>query len=361
MYTFTFRRHAHSRLIGVAGNDAALAQGLAPALQDSCIAMTDAIRWGIIGSGRIARQFAGDFEHAASHAELRAVAARSRPDAIAFAQQWGAVQGFGDYREVFEHPEIDVVYIATPHALHFEHSAAALRAGKAVLCEKPLCLDAAQADALIGIARQHDRYLCEGMWTYFLPAVRRALQWVRDERIGTLVQVRSDFGYPLPYAPDRREYDDTLGGGALLEMGVYPASLACRLFPGLPERVQASARFAPNGVEDDVSVLLEYGDGIANLATSFRSKLPNIAYLVGTSGYIAIPDFWRARECHLFRLDDCVDSYRDARTGTGFEYEIDAVSDDIRQGRRESAIVPLAESLRVHQLVDRIKASLTWP
>lgn len=315
------------------------------------------IRWGIVGSGRIARQFAADFRHAASRAELHAVAARSTADAVAFARQWGAVQGFGDYRAVFEHQEIDVVYIATPHALHFEHAAAALGAGKAVLCEKPLCLDAAQAGALIGISRQFDRYLCEGMWTYFLPAVRRALQWVQDGRIGELVQVRSDFGYPLPYAPDRREYDNTLGGGALLEMGVYPASLACRLFPGLPDRVQSLARFAPNGVEDDVSAQLEYGGGIASLATSFRSKLPNIAYLVGTQGYVAIPDFWRARECHLFQLDRCLDSYRDGRAGSGFEYEIEEVSDDVRQDRRESSVVPLAESLRVQQLVDTIKAS----
>jgi len=319
--------------------------------------MKRTVRWGIVGSGRIARQFAADFAHAGPQVALHAVAARSAADAEAFARHWGVAYGFGEYRAVFEHPQVDVVYIATPHALHFEHAASALRAGKAVVCEKPLCLDAAQAGALIDIARQHDRYLVEGMWSYFLPAVGQALQWVRDGRIGELVQVRSDFGYPLPYAPDRREYDHRLGGGALLELGVYPVSLACRMFPGMPDRVQASARFAPNGVEDDMSALLEYGDAIANLSTSFRSKLPNIAYLVGTQGYIAIPDFWRARECHFFQLDQCLDSYRDGRGGNGFEYEIEAVSEDVRQGRRESAVVPLAGSLRVQQLVDRIRSS----
>ena len=324
------------------------------------MAIAAPIRWGIVGAGRIAHQFAADFAHVAGEAELVMIGARSPADAAAFASRY-SVPNYGDYQRVFQSDGVDIVYIATPHSLHAEHARAAIIAGKSVLCEKPITTTEEELRALANLAGQHGRYLVEGMWTFFLPAVSRALEWVDRGRIGAVTQLRADFGYPISYCAQRREYAVALAGGALLEMGVYPVSLALRLFGSDPLSVTSHARFAQNGVEDDLSMLLDFELGTASLATSFRSKLPNIAYLVGTEGYIAIPDFWRARECSLHILDECVDRFADSRAGNGFEYEIREVSREVRNGLRESARVPLAHSLRVQALMDRIRSGFGGP
>lgn len=318
------------------------------------------VKWGIVGAGRIAHQFAADFAHVAGEAELMMIGARSPADAAAFAARF-SVPRYGDYQSVFDSDGVDIVYIATPHSLHAAHARAAIVAGKSVLCEKPITTTEEELRALANLAGKHGKYLVEGMWTFFLPAVRRALEWVDRGRIGAVTQLRADFGYPIPYCAERREYATALAGGALLEMGVYPVSLALRLFAGDPLSVASHARFAQNGVEDDLSMLLDFELGTASLATSFRSKLPNIAYLVGTEGYIAIPDFWRARECSLHILDECVDRFADSRAGNGFEYEIREVSREVRNGLRESARVPLAHSLRVQALMERIRSGFGGP
>ncbi len=199
------------------------------------------------------------------------------------------------------------------------------------------CSNPAECQSLIDAADASGGYLMEGMWTWFLPAVRRALDWYRAGRIGELLHLKSDFGYPLEYGERVREYDARLGGGAVLEMGIYPVAIA-RLFIGRgPERIQVSGRRAPNGVEDDMVAICDYGDCTATLATSFRCKLPNWTYLVGTEGTIAIPDFWCARRCLLYRLDQLVDEFDDGRSTGGFDYEIEAASREIAAGATESA------------------------
>lgn len=199
------------------------------------------------------------------------------------------------------------------------------------------------------------------MWTWFLPAIRKALEWVDQGRIGPLRQVKADFGYPLlPYDPERREYKAELAGGCLLEMGIYPVALA-RLFTQRdPESMQVAAHLAPNGVEDEVSVLYDYGadsDSLRGvLGTSYRSKLPNSAWIIGEEAHIAIPDFWRAQRCSLFTLDECVDRFEDKRRGRGFEFEIMAANADIRDGRQQNAIMSWDETICLQEHMARIKA-----
>ncbi|HKU16175.1 MAG TPA: Gfo/Idh/MocA family oxidoreductase [Steroidobacteraceae bacterium] len=321
--------------------------------------MSRRVRWGILTTGRIARQFAADFPQV-PNGELVAVAARTQAAAAEFAHRYAIPRSYGSYRALFDDPEVDAVYVATPHAMHHENTADALRAGKAVLCEKPLTTSLATARSLIAIARQSNGYLMEAMWTYFLPAVIQAREWVAAGRVGRIRHIKADFGYPLlPYDAQRREYDATLGGGALLEMGIYPIALAWLFLQQDPERVQVVVRRAPNGVDDDVVAVLDYGDCIATLATSFRCKLQNWAYIVGDEGYIAIPDFWRASRCHLYRLDERIDTFDDARTTLGFNYEAQAASDDILQGRRQSAVMPWANSLKFQEHIERIQRSST--
>jgi predicted dehydrogenase len=311
------------------------------------------IRWGIAGTGRIAHSFAQDLRFV-GEAELVAVGSRSAAAAGQFAQTYGIPRAHAGYDRLMDDPEVDALYIATPHSFHLAHATAALRAGQAVLCEKPLTLNPNECRTLMAVAAETGGYLMEGMWTYFLPAIQQAVEWVRAGRIGRLCHVQADFGYPqLPYDPARREYNAALGGGCMLEMGIYPVALACLFQPHDPDTMQGFSRYAPNGVEDDVVMSWRYPNATVTLATSVRCKLRNWAYLIGDEGYIAIPDFWRASEALYYRLDTCVEHFRDGRKSLGFEYEIRSMSQDVLAGRRESAMMPLSTSLRLQELMQR--------
>ena len=313
------------------------------------------IRWGIVGAGDIANTFARDMLFVAN-AEVSAVAARALGSAADFAAKHGIPKALQGYDKLFADRDIDAVYIATPHTLHLTNSSDALRAGKAVLCEKPITVSAAECRTLIEIARKADHFLMEAMWTWFLPAVRKARDWVQQGRIGELRHIKADFGYPIAYAPDSRRYDTALGGGCLLEMGIYPIAIA-RYFTGqAPNDISVICRHAPNGAEDDVVMLLDYDSLAATLATSYRCKLQNHAYIIGTDAYITIPDFWRARECQLYVLEERVDRFEDERSGSGFEFQIEAVSNDILLGRKQSATVTHADSLAFQHDMDRVRA-----
>lgn len=320
--------------------------------------MTKKVRWGLLSAANITNTFAQDLTFAAN-AEIVAVAARKLAPARDFAAKYNIARAYEGYDALFDDPDVDAIYVATPHTLHCEHAAAALEAGKAVLCEKPVTVSAEECRSLISTAGRSGSYLMEGMWTWFLPAIRAARQWLDAGRIGELLHIKADFGYPAEYAADSRRYDVRLGGGCLLEMGIYPVAIA-RFFANRdPRDVQVMSHHAPNGVEDDVAMLFEYEGLLATLATSYRCKLPNFAYIVGSEGWIVIPDFWRARECQLFELDTLVDSFTDDRQGSGFEFQIREVCDDILQGRRQSAVVPHSASLALQQDMDRVRAKFT--
>ena len=313
------------------------------------------IRWGIVGAGRIAHTFARDMP-ATSSGKLQAVAARSGASAEAFAGQYGIPAAHEGYDALYADPNVDAIYVATPHTLHLRNSMDAMRAGKAVLCEKPLTTNAAECRQLIDTAQETSSYLMEAMWTWFLPAIRKAKEWVDAGRIGDVVRIQSDFGYPLPYSPDRREYAADLAGGCLLEMGVYPVAFTALIAGRDPDDVHVTARHAPNGVDDDVAATFGYADFVATLGTSFRAKLRNWAYVIGTDAYVAIPDFWRASECQLWVLDEMVERFDDGRTTNGFDYQIEAVNDDLLAGRTQSQTMPLSASLAIQQHMDRIRS-----
>ena len=314
------------------------------------------IRWGIVGAGRIAASFAQDMRFV-GNGELVAIASRSPDKAAEFAHRHGIGRAHGGYDALFADPAVDAVYVATPHAQHLANATAALRAGKAVLCEKPITLNATECRVLLDVARESGGYLMEGMWTYFLPAIRQAVQWVGEGRIGRLRHVQADFGYPqLPFDPQRREYAAELGGGCLLEMGVYPVAISHLFQQTDPIGLKVSARRAPNGVEDDLVAVLEFPESTSSLATSFRCKLRNWAYVIGEEGYIAIPDFWRTREAMHFRLDECVEHFRDGRTSLGFDFEARSVGEDLRAGRKQSDILPHVASLKFQEQMDRIRS-----
>lgn len=318
--------------------------------------MTNQIRWGILSTGRITHSFARDFAHV-SNGRLQAVSSRSLESANTFADQYGIPDRHGSYREMLANDAVDAVYIATPHTLHHANALDAISAGKAVMCEKPLTINPAETLELITASRQEDVYLMEAMWTWFLPAIQKAREWMDQGRIGNLRHIKADFGYPLlPFDAGRREYNAELGGGCLLEMGIYPVALNWLFMQRDPASLQVRAHMAPNRVEDDVVWTLDYGNSVSSLATSFACRLSNAAYLIGDEGYILIPDFFRAYECHFYQLDTLVESFRDERPSIGFNFETEAVCNDLLQDRKESAVVTLADSLKFQQHMAQVKA-----
>jgi predicted dehydrogenase len=317
------------------------------------------VRWGIVSTGRITHQFVQDFQHV-PNGEVVAVASRSQESADTFAAQYDIPRAYAAYQRLLQDPDVDAVYVATPHTVHYQNTLDAIRARKHVLCEKPFTVSVRESRNLFRMAEQSSVFVMEAMWTYFLPAIQKAQEWVSQGRIGKLRQLKADFGYPLlPYDPGRREYNAALGGGCLLEMGIYPVALARLFIQHDPVAIQVVAHKAPNGVEDDVAMLLDYGDSadgaVATLATSFRSKLQNWAYIIGEEGYIAIPDFWQARECSLYHLNSCIDHFDDGRTSLGFNYETVSVNEDILAGRQQNQIMPWSNTIRFQQDMERVK------
>jgi len=320
---------------------------------------TKRVRWGIAGTGRISQQFAQDFAYV-SNGEVIAVSSRSQESAATFAEQYDIKRAYAGYAPLLADPDIDAVYIASPHTMHFQNTLDAIEAGKHVLCEKPFTINPEESRKLFEIAGQSSVFVMEAMWTFFLPAIQKAQEWLEQGRIGKLRQIKADFGYPqLPFDPGRREYNVEFAGGCLLEMGIYPVSLAWLFMQQDPSGIKTNVHKAPNGVEDDVVMVFDYPDSTegatATLATSFRSKLQNWAYLIGEEGYISIPDFWRANECSLYHLDTRIDHFDDGRESLGLNYETIAAGEDILANRQQSNIMPWSNTIRFQEHMQRIR------
>ena len=319
--------------------------------------MDKKLRWGILSTGRIADWFCGDF-HQVAGSELSAVCSRSQESADTFGDRFETAKRFTSYTDLLADADVDCIYIGTPHTLHLEQAKEALRAGKAVLCEKPVTVGASECQDLINVARETGSFLQEAMWTYFLPAMRKAKAWCDEGRIGEITHIKTDFGYPVPYHPQQREYDASVGGGCLLEMGIYPIAIAALFAPGRHELLHAAATKAPNGVEDDVTVTMRMGETLVSLGTSFKVRLPNTAYIVGTKGRIVIPDAFRCEECFLYEIDDCIEHFKAERSTRGYEYQAVAMTEDIIAGAAESSIMTLEKSLQFQDTIDTIKREI---
>ncbi len=309
----------------------------------------ESIKWGIISTGNIAHSFTQDFKFV-NNGELVAVASRSKEKATQFANQYNIPKAYGDYDNLFEDDEIDAIYVATPHNFHFDNSSNALKAGKAVLCEKPITVNPQECRDLIDLSQTTGNYLMEALWTYFLPAILKAQEWVKEGKIGDIKHIKADFGNPVPFDPESRMYSPDLAGGALLDMGIYPIALAWLFLKKDPDNISVISKKAPTGVDDDVTMLFDYVDVTATLTTSFRCKLPNCAYIIGDKGYIRIPDFWQAKECFLYNnVDKCVEHYVDDRKSIGLNFEIDTVNSDLLNYKKESEVMPLSYSLKLQE------------
>lgn len=309
------------------------------------------INWGIIATGNIAHSFASDFKY--SHGgRLLAVASRSISKATDFCEKYKIKKAYGSYEELFSDPEIDAVYIATPHNAHFKNASDALKSGKAVLCEKPITINPSECQQLIEISKSTNIYLMEAMWTYFLPPVLKMKKWITERRIGKVIHVKAEFGFKADYEANGRLFSPDLAGGALLDIGIYPIALTCLVYQAIPNQILVSSTMAATGVDYEETMIFEYDGAIANLTASLKFKMPNEAVIIGEYGYIKIPDFFMARECYLYNNDhELLEHFTDDRLGTGYNYQVDAVNRDLHAGKKQSEMVPLSTSLKLQEIM----------
>ncbi|CAD5272907.1 Oxidoreductase [Alteromonas sp. 38] len=312
------------------------------------------IKWGVVTAGRITHTFARDIKHCVN-TEIAAVASRDDEKARRFQLEHSVETTYDNYQALFNDENVDAVYIGSPHTFHFEHAVAAMRAGKHILCEKPITTSESKLLELMSVATEEKVFLMEAMWTWFLPAIKKARDWYRSGKIGELIHLKCDFGYHVPYCESGREYDPKLAGGCLFDMGIYPIAFNRLFNASAPKEMQGNIHRAPNGVDDDVIWQLKYENSISSLHTSFRARLPNSGHLIGTEGTICIPDFFRSIECSLMRDDKIEERFQDNRKGSGFEFQIDHACKRIRQGETQSDVVTWKDSLNFLKDIETIR------
>jgi predicted dehydrogenase len=310
------------------------------------------IRWGIVGPGRIATSVIGDFRHV-PNARAVAVASRSLDRAKIFADQHGLERAYGSYGELFDDDQVDAVYIATPHPQHFYPALGAIKAGKAVLIEKTFTATVAGAEEIVRVARAEQVFAMEAMWTRFQPAIVAARELIADGAIGEVRQVYADLGVDRPYDPQDRLFNPDLGGGAMLDLGVYVVSFA-QHFLGNPARVEVSGSLAPTGVDVEAGLLLGYEDGrAAALLISLRNPTPGMARIHGTGGWIEVPPrFHHPKRIVLQRTGGEPEVIERPPQGTGYSHELIEVTQCLLDGRTESEIMPLEDTLAVQRILN---------
>ncbi|WP_135553506.1 Gfo/Idh/MocA family protein [Paenibacillus cymbidii] len=314
------------------------------------------VKWGIMGPGRISGDFANELVHAPG-AELVAVAGRSKEKADEFAAKYNVPRAYGSCEELANDPDVQIVYIGTLHTVHCENALTLLNAGKAVLCEKPLTMNAAESAQMIELARRKGLFLMEGMWTRHLPVLVKVREWLREGRIGETKLLKAEFGFDAGWNPSGRLLDPAKGGGALLDAGIYPVSLASMVFGGeQPKRIESSAVIGETGVDEQFSLLFEYaGGGIASLQGAVRLGMNNDAWIYGTQGKIYIKEFLWSREATLYAKDAEPETFVDKRETRGFVFQQIEAMNALREGRKESPAIPLDESQAIMQTLDAIR------
>lgn len=314
------------------------------------------VRWGILATGTIAHKFAEGLS-AVPEATLAAVGSRSRERADAFAAWYGAARAHGSYAALAQDPEVDVVYVATPHSLHRDNTLRCLEAGKAVLCEKPLALNAREAREMADVARANGQFLMEAMWSRFLPSFAQLRQWLHGGAIGEPRMVLADFGFRSDIETESRLFNPEFGGGGLLDVGVYAVSFASMVFGEAPEAVAGRADVGETGVDEQAAAVLAYSGGrLASVACAIRTTTPQEAWVLGTEGRIHLPGpFWCGTEAVLHRDGKTPETAHCPFEGNGYNWEAAAVGECLRAGRREHALMPLEESIAIMETMDGLR------
>lgn len=318
--------------------------------------MTSPIRWGIIGTGSIAKQFARGLT-AIPDAQLVAVGSRTAQSAEAFGNEFNVRNRHASYAALAADPDVDAVYIATPHPMHVHDTLLCLNAGKAVLCEKPFAVNASETKQMIELARAKKLFLMEAMWTRYIPVVVKAREWLKQGCIGEPRMVMCDFGFRAGWDETSRLIDPRLAGGGLLDVGVYAISFASMVYGGSPKHVSGHADLGSTGVDEQAGMVLSYGkDRMAVLACAVRTTTPQHAYILGSEGSIQIhAPFWKATVSTLNIDGKAPETIEIPHVGNGYNYEAEEVMRCMRAGKLESDVMPLDETLTIMETMDRLR------
>jgi len=311
--------------------------------------------WAILGCGRIARKFSSDLK-LLPNARLYAAAARDLQKAQEFATEMGFEKAYGSYEAMLADPEVDVVYVATPHSHHYEHVLMCLHAGKAALNEKAFSLTLKEAQTMVQTAREKGIFLMEAFWTRFQPSFLKALDVLKSGELGQLKAVRSDFAFNAPIDPEKRLYNVELGGGSLLDIGIYPV-FAALIALGVPERIKALATFATTGIEESIAMVFQYPGGeLASLYSSLAAYSSVTTEYSCERGSIHLARRWMApTTVTVWKEGNHEETFSFETMGSGHHYEASHVMECLDAGLTESELMPLGFSLQLMKTLDRIR------
>lgn len=320
------------------------------------------IKWGIVGCGNIANKFANDLA-LVEDAELYAVASRSLEKATTFGQKYNAKQRYGNYGDLFSDKDVDIVYIATPHNSHCGLSIRAMESGKHVLCEKPLAINQKEAKKMIALSKANKLFFMEGLWTRFNPTFVEVKKRIENGEIGTLNYIKADFSFKSEHALDSRVFNLDLAGGALLDIGIYPAFLANTLL-GKPKEIAAKSIFHEvTNCDVQTSMLFHYKNAQAILYSGFMSKSKMIACISGTEGEIYIHDQWHVAQGYTLVKNGMEEKFELPTIGIGFTHEIEECQRCIENNQIESELWSHQHSLDLIAILDEVrqKVGLVYP
>jgi len=314
-----------------------------------------AIDWGILGTGNIAHLFASDLRFL-PEASLTAVGSRSEDRAHVFGDEFEVPHRHASYEALVSDPDVDVVYVASPHTLHAEHTRLALKAGKHVLCEKPLAINEAEGERVIAAARDANRFLMEALWTRFLPVMADVRRVLREDALGPVHLLQADIGVTREFDPSHRLFDPALGGGALLDLGIYPIAFAFDLF-GSPDEMVSSAVLGRTGVDEQCAVLFRYDDGRQVVwHASLHADAGRTCTIAGQDGRLHGRRAWWKGAPFVHTLSDgSTQVYARPYEGNGYQFEAAHVGRCLRDGATESPVMPLGESRALLQTMDALR------
>jgi predicted dehydrogenase len=314
-------------------------------------------RWGVVGPGAIATGFADAMKMVES-GQIVAVASRSAERADAFADRFGISARYGDYAALAEDPDVEAVYVATPQSRHMDDTLAFLRAGKHVLCEKPFALNTHEARRMVDEARRQGLFLMEAIWSRFLPAYRALVEVVGSGRIGEPLLVEADFGFRRPVDPEHRLFRLDLGGGGLLDLGIYPLQLSMLLL-GPVERVAAEGVIGETGVDEHVVAVLRHaGGGLGVTKSALRVNMTCTARVSGSEGVVSIPALMHCPNSLTVVSGGVVEEIDASYEGNGLRFEIEEVNRRLAEGETESPTMPLDETIALASTLDDIRAQI---
>ena len=317
--------------------------------------MSEKIKWGILGPGRISHKFVQGLQ-VLPDAEVFAIGSRSADRAQEFAAEYNAERNYGTYLELAQDPDVDIIYIATPHPWHYENTLMCLEHGKAVLCEKPFTMNRVQLTHLVEVARSKNLFLMEALWTRFHPNIEKILEIRKEGLLGNIRFVNADFGFKGEYDQENRLFNPELGGGALLDIGIYPVFLAMLLL-GKPDKMQAISHFAVTGVDESTSMIFSYTEGkMANLSCTFKADTPTRADIIFDKGRIRLDRHWFTPSLMtIIDEDENVQEYSLHDSGNGYQYQAIECMKCLREGMTESPMMSLDFSLELMDILDHIR------